>query len=87
MDIESITIGDIEQMEANGVSLSDLGALATLDVSKGQLPPAKVLAVAAWLATRDTHPERTIKDCKSLKLNELTAIVSELEPAGSAERD
>lgn len=87
MDIESITLGDIEEMEANGVSLTDLGSLVTLDVSRGQLPPAKVLAVAAWLASRDTHPERTIKDCKALKLSELTQLVSEIDVPGSAERD
>ena len=87
LDLDSLTIGDVETMEAHGVSLTDLGKLGTLDTSAGELPSAKVLAVVAWLTGRADNPALTIQDCKQLTFSQLMDRINTAATPSRAERD
>jgi len=82
LDVQKLTIADLEEIENYGVSLGDLAKVGDLDTTAGEFPPAKVLAVFAWLLDRDKYP--TIADARQANINDLMAVAATIEAPASA---
>jgi hypothetical protein len=70
MDMDDLTIGDLEDVEkATGMPFPDIAAaLATADEA---MPPIPIVKALIWVTRRKSEPGYTLDDTRDLKLSEL----------------
>lgn len=83
-DIEDITLGDLEDLEAEGISLGSLAQLSDgFDLEAGEFPPIKVLRALAWLVDREKYP--SLDGARSARLGDLMELAASIETPTDAE--
>lgn len=76
MDIESLNVATlIELEERSGLTLSEVMAKAqAIDITAGQLPPAKVLGALSFIAARIADPAATWDEAITRPLSDLSTL-------------
>lgn len=73
MDIDNITLGDIEDIE-------DYAGLPLSDIGEDKPGVAKLRTALVWVLKRKENPSFTIEDARKLPSSEVAAIFGETEP-------
>jgi hypothetical protein len=77
-DPSSLTLAQLETIEAQGVTLADIvDAAANLDPDSGQLPPARFLIALHYMSQLEQNPDATWEDSRNVPLSALAALVSD----------
>lgn len=73
MNIEELTIGDLEDVEqVTGMSFPEVAA--ALEGAGEALPPIKIVKALIWVTRRKDDPAFTLEDTASMKLSELASV-------------
>lgn len=77
IDVDGITLATLIDLEDHGVAMTDITAITALDMSTGQLPPARVLAGVALIAARAKDPAATWDDMLTTDLSNIVTMLGD----------